>query len=220
MAAAAAVRVHVGHDVESRAAEQGAGRSIRRVEQPFEEAFHPPSGHGLARMLAPEDPAARRPFRTSLDQVEGLAVEGFAQAAVAHAGRAAGARDQGVVAGHRVGREIGEPRLIARGAVADGQHRAVEFGRDTRPVSPVLRSDGAVAAPAFRVGRGAGVLDPEHAIAPARAPEPEEEPLEEFRAGVRPDCEPDVVGRDGREATDVAAVEITVDRKAHGFQGV
>ena len=58
---------------------------------------------------------------------------------------------------------------------------------------------------------GAGVLDLEHASAPARAPQPEEEPLEECRAPVRPDLQPDVVGRGGREAADVAAVEITVN---------
>src|SRR3546814_1531209 len=60
MPAKAAVRVHIGDDMETRLATEAAGDRIGDIGQPLQRAFHPPFGHGLPRMLAGIEPDLQR----------------------------------------------------------------------------------------------------------------------------------------------------------------
>ena len=60
VAAARAVRVQVGNDVEGRRSPERAGDRIVRVGQPVQRALHPPFGHRLAGVLAGVKPYLAR----------------------------------------------------------------------------------------------------------------------------------------------------------------
>ncbi len=68
MPARGTIWIHVGHDIEHRFFEQVARIGTDRIENPFQEPFHPPLGHGLARVLARGNPkrALISPWRSDL----------------------------------------------------------------------------------------------------------------------------------------------------------
>ena len=123
VAAARAVGVHVGDDVEGAFAAQHAGDRIVLVGQLLERAFHPPFGHRLAGMLAGVEPDVERAFADA---------SGSRCPARRGSCRASGSRrpeapaivgDEIVVPLHRIRREIGDPDEVLRRACSGSSGR-------------------------------------------------------------------------------------------------
>src|SRR3546814_4841416 len=83
--------------------------------------------------------------------------------AMSHALAFGGPGDEGVVALHRVGREIGDPQQRAFGIVADRQRASVRLGViagvEAEPVFAVGAGAGGIARPAVGIGRCAKPRD-------------------------------------------------------------
>ena len=196
---------------------------IGGVGQQLQRAFHPPFGHRFAGVLAGLQPDGQRAIAHG-QAVDGPAIERCAQHAVAHARFFGNARDEVLVPLPRIGGEIGKPRQIAHGPIADGQRAAV-FGRviaavGAAPEFPVLADRGAIAGPAVGIGRSAKAADLQHQLAPRRAGDAEVEPLEKVRLMVLADGQPGAGPGDVFNAN-IARVEGGVDADfGHGSQWV
>src|SRR5690606_15218067 len=142
------------------------------------------------------------------------AVETMAEAAVGDAFAGRGLGHEVVMPLERVGREIGEPRQVSRGRMADGQRAAVlvlvERRLGAAPPAAVLGDAGTVAGPAVGVGRAVEIADLQCQLAPRGTGNAEVEPLVEFGLVVAGDSQPGG-GAVDREDFDVAAVEGGVD---------
>ncbi len=137
VAAAAAVRVHVRHDIDVRGAQDLARDGILLVEQPVEESLHPPFGHGLARMLTGKKPASGPlafAARVANDQqIEVVAIDGPTRHLQTGAWRPQAAGDQPAMPRHRIGREIGEMDRVEIRSVGKNKLAPVVFGRHAEP---------------------------------------------------------------------------------------
>ena len=103
------------------------------------------------------------------------------------------AGDKRIVHRHRVGRKISEPHEIAVAEPIEGQD-AVGIARRHHPPSLEIRAGAnLVAGPACRVGRTAGVDDPQLERPSARAGDAKREPLIEFGLMVALDLEVEAV---------------------------
>ena len=217
MTALAAVRVHVRHNVEHRFLAQHAGDGVLVIQKPAEKAFHPPFGHGLAGVLAGGHPdgALGRVRLTDRQEINRLAVQGFADHLQRDLGMSLGPGDQVLVPLHGVGCEIGKPDGIRLRGVLQRQHAVGIIRVDTKPGLAVIGGAGAIAWPAFQIGRTSGVLD-RHAQGRAQcAGDAKMEPLEEFRPIVLADFQANASGIGGVQNVDIAAVERVSDVKGH-----
>ena len=212
ISAPAAIRVHVRNDIEHGAFQQRAGRRVRRVEQPVEEALDPPFGHGLAGMLARDHPKGRLALArlANLQDVDILPVQRPARHLQRDQRRGQRIGHQIGVALHRIGREIGVIDRIRGRHMLDGHDLAVEPGRHAEPVLPVIGGDGVIILEAARIGHIAGILD-DQCQRPAPCPgDAEVEPLREVRRIVLADAQAGGGVLQG-DNLDVAAIEGAAD---------
>ena len=81
VAARTAVGVHVRHDMAHRLGEQAGGDWIVGIGQAGDQTFHPPLGHGFARMLAGDEPQllGRRPPVAETQNINVPPVQGLAR---------------------------------------------------------------------------------------------------------------------------------------------
>ena len=208
-----AVRVGIGHDVERALAAQRPGVGVGRIGQHFQCPFHPPFGHGLAGVLAGDQPHRARPF-AQCQAINRLAIKAGAKAAVRHAGPCGDAADQIVVRLHRIGREIGEPANVTAGAIADGQRAAIRarvpFAVGAPPRGAVFADGGAIVWPAAGIGRGVQVGDAQHQFPCASIAHAEMEPLAKIAARVGADRQTCLGPRDAQHG-DIAGVKGAID---------
>ena len=195
VAARCAIRVHVRHDVQHRVLAHLARDRVGVVEQALEQALDEPLRHGLAGVLAGDDPHRHPPRRVAPDrhQVEVAPVDGATEVAHAGVGRELDAREQVEVALVRIGLEVGVVEAVALGGVLDDE-LAVLVARagDAEPVLAVVGRDAAVVLPAVRVGRARGVLEHHAHRLAGRAHEAEVEPLVEVGGVVLAQAQADV----------------------------
>ncbi len=211
--AARSVGIGIGHDMQRRCRSQPRRDRIGGIGQGLERAFHPPFGHRFAGMLPGVEPDLLRPGAGG-QAVDRLSLDRMAQHAVRHMRCRRDPGDEIVMPLHRIGREVGEPRDIAVGAMPDRQRaaadRPVPLAVRAQPVLPVVRYRRAIAGPAAGIGAAVETGDLQGEVAPRRAGNAEVEPLEELAVAVPPDGQHGLRPGDGDNLY-VAAVEGGVD---------
>ena len=195
VAAHGAVRVHVGDDVQHRMLAHLARDRVGVVEYALEQALDEPLRHGLAGVLAGDDPHRYAPRGLAPDrhQVDIAPVDRAAEVAHAGVGRELDAREQVEMALVRIGLEVSVVQAVALGRVLDDE-LAVLVARagNAEPVLAVVGGDAAVVLPAVRIGRARGVLEHHAHRLAGRAHEAEVEPLVEVGGVVLAQAQADV----------------------------
>jgi hypothetical protein len=154
VAAHRAVRVHVRHDVQHGVLAHLARDRVGIVEQALEEALDEPFRHGLAGMLARDDPHRHPSRRVAPDRhhVEVPPIHRTAEVAHAGVGRELDAREQVEVTLVRIGLEVG---VVGRTSVRRGAERKRLRRTEVRPTTVNAADAGDAAVQRDQDGGGA-----------------------------------------------------------------
>src|SRR3954451_472667 len=152
----------------------------------MKQAFHKPSSHRLARMLPGGDPAHRtaRATLAKTNEVDRPSFNALAQNLDADPRLPLAPGQQPSMAVQRVGREMGkeDDRILRRDL--EGQHAALERGREPEPMAPVVRCHSPIPLPAIWRFALAGVDEIEPMGNPDVGHTPEVEPVQEVSATI------------------------------------
>ncbi|GBF28691.1 hypothetical protein MnTg03_00251 [bacterium MnTg03] len=161
MTAPAAVWIHVWHQVDDRFLQYSPHYRVAIVDQPVNQPFHPPFGHGFARVLSRHHPQGLVCLAgiSKAQAVDGLAIERTAQCLDLALGATLRKCYQIAMAFHRIGREISEVNLILLTGMLYHELLSIKRGIDAEPVFAIIGCHRPIILPPTGISRTRSIVD-------------------------------------------------------------
>ena len=211
MASPAAVWIHVWYQVDDRFLQYGPHYRVAIVDQPVYQTFHPPFGHGFARVLSRHHPQGLVCLVgiSKAQAVDCLAIERMAQCLDLAFFATLRKCYQIGMAFHRVGREISEVNLILLAGMLYHELLSIKRGIDAEPVFAIIGCHCPIILPPTGISRTRGIVDDISASDIFDIRSAKIKPLVKIRLMVGPNTQLDIAGIALIDALDIAGVELT-----------